>query len=81
MNPMSGCDIRLVFTLPPRDSTLQYKYCVQLRIITSTVPLNPFMFTFGTGNPLARHFKVMEDPFITCSSPGAFNSSIVGGTE
>ena len=30
MDPMSGCDIRLVFTLPPRDSTLQYKRCVQL---------------------------------------------------
>ena len=26
--PMSGCNIRLVFTLPPRDSTLQYKRCV-----------------------------------------------------
>ena len=24
MGPMSGCDIRLVFILPPRDSTLQY---------------------------------------------------------
>ena len=24
MDPMSGCDIRLVFTLPPRDSKL---YC------------------------------------------------------
>ena len=30
MDPMSGCDIRLVFTLPPRDSTLQYKRCVHL---------------------------------------------------
>ena len=30
IDPMSGCDIRLVFTLPPRDSTLQYKRCVQL---------------------------------------------------
>ena len=30
MDPMSGCNIRLVFTLPPRDSTLQYKRCVQL---------------------------------------------------
>ena len=30
MNPMSGCDIRLVFTLQPRDSTLQYKRCVHL---------------------------------------------------
>ena len=30
MDPMSGCDIRLMFTLPPRDSTLQYKRCVHL---------------------------------------------------
>ena len=28
MDPMSGCNIRLVFTFPPRDSTLQYKRCV-----------------------------------------------------
>jgi len=28
MEPMSGCNICLVFTLPPRDSTLQYKRCV-----------------------------------------------------
>ena len=28
MDPMSSCNIRLVFTLPPRDSTLQYKRCV-----------------------------------------------------
>jgi len=28
MDPMSGFDIRLVFTLAPRDSTLQYKRCV-----------------------------------------------------
>ena len=30
MDPMSGFDIRLVFTLPPRDSTLQYKRCIHL---------------------------------------------------
>ena len=30
MDPMSGFDIRLVFTLAPRDSTLQYKRCVHL---------------------------------------------------
>ena len=31
MDPMSGCDTPiLVFTLPPRDSTLQYKRCVLL---------------------------------------------------
>ena len=28
MDPMTGFDIRLVFTLPPRDRTLQYKRCV-----------------------------------------------------
>jgi len=30
MDPMSGCDIRLVFTFPPKDSTLQYKKYVHL---------------------------------------------------
>ena len=30
MDPMPGFDIRLAFTLPPRDSTLQYKRCVNL---------------------------------------------------
>ena len=30
MDPMSGCDIRLVFTLAPTDSTLQYKRYVHL---------------------------------------------------
>ena len=28
MDPMKGFDISLLFTLPPRDSTLQYKRCV-----------------------------------------------------
>ena len=28
MDPMAGFDIRLLFTLPPRDSTLQFKRCV-----------------------------------------------------
>ena len=30
MHPMSGCDIRVVFTSSPRDSTLQYKKSIQL---------------------------------------------------
>ena len=30
MDPMSGFNFRLVFTLPRRDSTLQYKRCVHL---------------------------------------------------
>ena len=43
MDSMSGCDIRLVFTFPPKDSTLQYKNCVNLcnnfpRISTLLLP-------------------------------------------
>ena len=30
MDSMSGCDIRLVFSFPPKDSTQQYKKCVHL---------------------------------------------------
>ena len=30
MNSLSGCDIRLVFTFPPKDSKMQYKKCVHL---------------------------------------------------
>ena len=30
MDSMSGCDIRLVFTFPPKDSTLRYKKSVHL---------------------------------------------------
>ena len=30
MDSMSGCDIRLVFTFPPKDITLQYKKSVHL---------------------------------------------------
>ena len=30
MDPISGCDICLVFRLPPRDSTLEYERCVNI---------------------------------------------------
>ena len=30
IDSMSGCDFRLVFTFPSKDSTLQYKKCVHL---------------------------------------------------
>ena len=30
MDPMSSCDIHPVLTFPPKDSTLQYKKCVNL---------------------------------------------------
>jgi len=30
IDSMSGFDIRLVFTFPPKDSALQYKKCVHL---------------------------------------------------
>ena len=46
MDPMSGFDIRLVFTLPPRDSTLQYKNVYTSEITFLAIypwiePLNP----------------------------------------
>ena len=37
MDPMSDFDIRLVFTLDPRDSTLQYKRCVHFPCLASSV--------------------------------------------
>ena len=48
MDPMSDCDILLVFTLPPRDSTLQYKSYVHLWnnfpcIITLSITMNIFI--------------------------------------
>ena len=51
MDPMSGLDIRLVFTLPPSDSTLQYKRCVHLWnnfscIINPCVRSNNFTFRY-----------------------------------
>ena len=36
---MSGFDIRLLFTLAPRDSTLQYKRCVHFEITFLASPL------------------------------------------
>ena len=47
MDPMSGCDICLVFTLPPRDSTLQYNNfpCIKTLIDTDF------------------HFHVLNDAF------------------
>ena len=49
MDPMSGFDIRLVFILPPRDSTLQYKRCVHFwnnfPCITSLLETFPILFT------------------------------------
>ena len=48
MDLMSGCDIRLVFTLPPRDSTLQYTRCVH--------PWNhfPFIITLSESIPALK---------------------------
>ena len=34
IDSMSGCDIRFVFTFPPKDSTLQYKKNVYTSEIT-----------------------------------------------
>ena len=47
LDPMSGFDIRLVFTLAPRDSTLLYKRCVHFlnnfpSLTSLTIPNLPF---------------------------------------
>ena len=43
MDPISGFDIPLVFTLPPRDSTLQYKnMCTLLKLLSL-----PYNFGFS----------------------------------
>ena len=68
MDSMSRCYIRLVFTLPPRDNTLQYKRCVHLWnnfpcIITLVYSINnehPYIFT-GTG-------ELSNLPFIKSNS-------------
>ena len=52
MDPMPGFDIRRVFKLPPRDSTLQYKSCIHLwnnfPCITTLVNMI-FMISFSPG--------------------------------
>ena len=75
MDPTSGCDIRLVFTLPPRDTTLQYKRCVHLWnnfpcIITLQTKnicfISKFSWTFLTlkrcSAVIVRHF--MDEHFL-----------------
>ena len=42
MDSMSGCDIRLVFTFPPIDSTLQYNRCVHLWNNIPSISTLPF---------------------------------------
>ena len=46
---MSGCDIRLVFTFPPKDSTLQYKKCVHLYNIFPYISTLTFYVIFSLG--------------------------------
>ena len=49
MDPMSGFDIRLVFTLPPRDSTLQLKdaYTSEITFLALHPRYKGFMVTDG----------------------------------
>ena len=60
MDPMSDFDTRLVFTLPLRDSTLQYKRCVHLWnnfpcIITTGVHIIQFLIE-STFRGIKMHF-------------------------
>ena len=64
MDSMSGCDIRLVFTLPPRDSTLQYKRCVHLwNNFPYITPLYLFiylLFIYGKKSFCFSELKVLD---------------------
>ena len=55
MDPMSGLDIRRVFTLPPSDSTLQYKRCVH--------SWNNFSCIKSLSCADSRVWKIMISPF------------------
>ena len=82
MDPMSGFDIRLVFTLPPRDSTLQYKRCVHLwnnfpciaTLVPATVIINVFpIYIFSFEN-----WRLVDEGFLnhcTIYNDGYINGS------
>jgi len=56
MDPMSRIDIRLVFTLPPRDCALQYKRCVH--------PWNSFPCIITLGGTIywsQRNYWILTD--------------------
>jgi len=66
MDPMSGFDIRLVFTLPPRDSTLQYTRCAHLWNNF------PCIITLSNTYKHVRDRKIWEKSHITLSGKRAF---------
>ncbi len=64
IDPMSACDIRPVFTLPTRDSTLQCKRCVHLWnsfpcIVTLLYSL---YLTYNFGPNALKHVVAMNKP-------------------
>ena len=69
MDPMSGFDICLMFTLPPRDSILQYKKCIHLSnnfpcIITLDATVNnQFNLNYFMCSSLLSLRKILNKPW------------------
>ena len=67
MDLMSGFDIRLVFTLPPRDSTLQYKTCV---LFCNNFPcIIILVITLFYVDALNSEFNLHWNPFFSAPRP------------
>ena len=67
MDPMSGCDIRLVFTLPPRENWFQYVrrvYETAINFPYITTLLSTFRLEIIQGTPglykYLLHFKILD---------------------
>ena len=88
MDPMSGCDIRLVFYFPPRDSTLQYKRCVHLwnnfpciKQSSSSTVVNIFGF-LGSGYLIVRSRYIVKWLYSTLelNIPSFLNKKYIRGS-
>ena len=89
IDPMSGCDICLVITLPPRDSTLQNKRCVHLK---NNFPCIKTLVIYKVCNATLHYFYdectadhcntlteslVFSDVIVKVQTSGSLNSKLI----
>ena len=80
MDPMSGCNIRLVFTLAPRDSTLQYKrwiyfwnnfpcitFLSKYYLLGMLLPINEYSVHFTLHSTSGLQYTVSGSKCIFCT--------------
>ena len=58
---MSDCDIRLVFTFPPNDRTLQHKICVHLWNNFSCISTLPAILSYFVNVANYIYFKIVNE--------------------